>query len=213
MAMLSHLKANACRLLLVAILFVGSAVRVPAQSPPERAWFGLSISCTECRRTETRTGERWSFAVPPHLLAVEAGSPAADAGLLAGDVLTHIDGLSLASNAGADRLASVRPGQMVSFAATRGTRQLEVTVRAAALRIGARTTEAPRMVSAAQPRSAADSDQQLRFSGPFGDADVMVRGPATTTVTIAERECWMEIRTGEAVVRLALREGCRKAAP
>ena len=87
------------------------------------------------------------------------------------------------------------------------------TVRAAAVRSAARTTEAPRTVSAAQPRSAAGPDQQLRFSGPFGGADVTVRGPATTTVTIAERECWMEIRAGEAVVRLALREGCRKAAP
>ena len=99
---------------------------------------------------------------------------------------------------------------MVAFTATRGARQLEVTVRAAAVRVGAWTTEVPRTDSSARPRSAADSDQQLRFSGPFGDADVMVRGPATTTVTIAERECCMEIRTGEAVVRLALREGCRK---
>jgi hypothetical protein len=42
---------------------------------------------------------------------------------------------------------------------------------------------------------------------------VVVRGPAATSVTFAERECWMEIRVRDAVVRLMLREKCQKVSP
>jgi membrane-associated protease RseP (regulator of RpoE activity) len=50
--------------------------------------------------------------------------------------------------------------------------------------------------------------QPLRFSGSFGNADITVHGGANTVVSMADRECWMEIRTGDAVIRLERRDGC-----
>jgi hypothetical protein len=56
-----------------------------------------------------------------------------------------------------------------------------------------------------------EAQAPLRFSGSFGNSDITVRGPANTVVLIADRECWMEVRTGDAVVRLQLRDGCGKS--
>ncbi len=57
------------------------------------------------------------------------------------------------------------------------------------------------------------AQQPVRFSGSFGNSDITVRGAGNTTVTIADRECWMEIRSSDAVVRLQLRDGCTKKPP
>jgi membrane-associated protease RseP (regulator of RpoE activity) len=194
-------------------LVAASSSGLRAQDPvADRPWFGFSLSCTECSRTETRAGERWSFSLPPELLAIEPGSPAAGAGLRAGDVLTHVGGVSLTTEAGTERLAMVRPGQSVAFTAIRGGGRFDVIVRAAVQRISVGSIEPPRTETRDPSRlPLTEPGPPVRYAGPFGNADVVVRGPANTTVLMAERECWMEIRAGGAVIRLSLGDGCGRA--
>lgn len=203
------------------VVLAGSPVPSMAQSPaeagpptqpgqaPARTWFGFSIACSNCRKMETATEERWDFSVAPSLLAIAPGSPAANAGLLAGDVLTHIDGVSLTTEAGAARLASVRPGDQVTFSARRDSRTLNVVVQAGGRSIEGPTRPVPEGSTSGRAASPA---QPIRFSGPFGTSDVEVRGPANSSVLIGERDCWMEIRSGDVIVRLTRREGCRGTA-
>jgi hypothetical protein len=181
-----------------------AAEAVPAQPQGGRPWFGFSITCGECRMRETAAGERWSFTVPPEVQAVEAGGPADRAGLRPGDIILTIDALALTSEAGTERLAAMRAGQLATFSVRRGTRLIDVEVAAMLHPVLA---EAPRVRGAERTPAPA---LPPRFAGSFGNVRVDVRGPANTSVMIAERECWMEIRSGQAVVRLELREGCSR---
>jgi len=76
-------------------------------------------------------GYRWTFHTPPRLYSVDPDGPADRAGLRRGDVLTHIDGVSLTSEAGGTRLAQVRPGQRVSLVYRRGDAVRTTSIRAA----------------------------------------------------------------------------------
>lgn len=226
----------------------GTDTAAVARQAASRAWFGFSLSCSDCTMTSTSAGMRWRFSVPPGIVAIEPGSPAERAGLRVGDVLVAVDGMSLASDSGAEHFASVRPGQSPRFTVRRGGRSLQIPVRTEQYwwyyryyRTGNReaSAAAPTKLRVAEPESVAtrrlvftatkvepkkvqeaqdtarrvrvavkEAQAPLRFSGSFGNSDVTVRGSANTVVTIADRECWMEIHTSDAVVRLRLRDGC-----
>lgn len=83
-----------------------------------RVWpgaLGIGLGCADCD-----LGPPWRFDDEPVVIAVEADSPAARAGLRPGDVLTHVNGLAVTSSAGARRLAALEPGEKVEFRFTRG---------------------------------------------------------------------------------------------
>jgi hypothetical protein len=163
-------------------------------------------------------GDRWEFTSPPRILAVEDGSPAARAGLRTGDLLTHIDGVPLTSDAGSEQLAAVAPGQTVEWTYRRDGEQ-----RTATMTVDTRPPPPVRVETPPHPRPdrpppardvqlspppPAARDNTVRFSGDFAGADVTVRGPATTVVLYAEQQCVLEIRTSDTVIRLAAPGKC-----
>jgi hypothetical protein len=162
-------------------------------SPPEilpEGWFGFGISCDDCGFRGRGSGRTMYFGEPPVVENVEAGSPAARAGIRRGDRLTHVDGLALTTSAGAQRFSRIRPGQSVNWTYRRGS--AAHSVRATASR---RPDVPPAPPSPAAPRAprTPSAAQQVRFSGAVGNTDVEVRG-APVTITRDER-------TGETVIR------------
>ena len=190
------------------LLLLGTgAVSVPppnralAQRAGQSAWFGFSIQCSNCRSIDGPTGHTWEFTSPPEIVAVEARSPADVAGLVAGDVLTHVDGIPLTTPRGSSRLADARPADTLVFTYRRGALIRQATIRAG------RPPEPPQI---AQQRpsvpTAPPPKRDVSFSGSFGNVGIVVRGSAT--VMVAEHECWMEIRSADAVIHLSTRAGC-----
>jgi len=158
-------------------------------SPPDilpEGWFGFGISCDRCGIRKHEDDVRMFFGEPPTVESVEPGSPAARAGIHRGDRLTHVDGLALTTQAGAQRFQAIRPGQAVTWTYRRGSGSY--TARASAARRPDFQQGAPRA-----PRATAAAAQQLRFSGAVAGSDVEVRG---APVTIVRDE-----RTGELVIR------------
>jgi len=72
---------------------------------------------------------RWHFHSQPRVSSVQPGSPADQAGIRRGDVLTRIDGVRLDSGGGGERFSEVEPGQTVRWTIRRGRveRTVEVT--------------------------------------------------------------------------------------
>lgn len=66
-------------------------------------------------------GYQWSFEEYPRIFSVDDGGPADQAGIRRGDLLTHIDGLSLLSEEGGKHLGQVQPGQRVEVVYQRGS--------------------------------------------------------------------------------------------
>lgn len=90
--------------------------------------FGVAISCGECGWR--RSGGRLRFVTGefPVVDAVEAGGPAAQAGLAVGDVLISIDGHPIPSDEGGRRLGALEAGERVTLEVRRGDRILEVSI-------------------------------------------------------------------------------------
>lgn len=230
---------------------VSGAGVVAAQDALPGAWFGFGISCTSCgwERPSAGGAVRWSFQEPPRILSVESGSPAARAGLRGGDVLTHIDGVSLTTTEGGRRFGAVRPGETVRLTYTRdgATATVEIAaerrpgptaalaelqreltagrdslVRLYARRAGNATGQSTRDMTAAYERDlierlrsraaaarAEERYEELRFSGSVGDTDVEVRGNGSVITTILEQGRDIIIVTGDAQIRVRVREARR----
>ena len=151
---------------------------------PAKAWLGFGIACGDCELT-TRSGmSTWSFRRPPVVAEVTAGSPAARAGLRAGDTLIALDGVSLVAEAGGERLSRMEPGQKLTLAYRRGY-------------AGTAT-----LVSTKKPESdAPDEAGPLTFSGTVGGTEIEVRG-GTTEVTADKAAGTLEIRGRDITVRV-----------
>lgn len=91
-------------------------------------WMGFMLECRNCGEDED-TGT-FRFFDPPVLTRVEPNSPAARAGLRAGDRLTHMDGVALTSQVGWPRFNAIQPGQEVRFTYTRDGQQHQAILSA-----------------------------------------------------------------------------------
>jgi serine protease Do len=128
---------------------------------------------------------------------VAGGSPAARAGLQAGDVITHIDGVSILTPAGARRFGSVVPGQRVRLTVRRNRQTLTRTMT-----LGGRPeVRAAAAVRASSPRPARAVERRpLRYTGKFDDVSVEVWSVGGPTVErIGDT---MVISVGGTVVKL-----------
>lgn len=95
-----------------------------------RGTLGIGISCSRCilQYTQGRTGASWEFAEYPEVISVTAGGSADRAGLQAGDVLTHVDGLDITSADGGARFGSLEPGETIEIRYRRGDRSRTATL-------------------------------------------------------------------------------------
>ena len=113
------------------------AADMDAPQPPglvtPRGWFGFGFECNQCiaRRAVRDSAPVWTFSTLPRVYSVDLGSPAAQAGLQRGDILTRIDGVSILSPDGGRRFGLIRPGQSVRWTVLRDGAPLEVVAQAA----------------------------------------------------------------------------------
>jgi hypothetical protein len=98
-----------------------------------RGWFGFGFLCDECsaKSGATDSAAVWRFGSWPRVYSVDLGSPAARAGLRRGDVITHIDGVSILTLEGGRRFGAIRPGQAVRWGVVRAGTPRIVVGRAA----------------------------------------------------------------------------------
>ncbi len=108
---------------------------VPPAPPPPPApegWFGFGFECSDCgwEKPDPSRQAAFRFRESPQIYSVDPGSPSEQAGLQRGDVLTHIDGVPLASPEGSQRFFAVQPGQKIRFGHQRSGRSAEIEMTA-----------------------------------------------------------------------------------
>jgi S1-C subfamily serine protease len=176
-------------------------------------WFGFGIQCTKCQwSVEEDTGlSAWEFSSPPEISSIQAGSPAAAAGLRRGDVLLEIDGEPLVSERGGQRFGSVEPGQQVRWTYRRGGETRTTTATA-----GQRPNMPPPPPPAPEPDAEplaytgvarayiASATNKLRYSGLVGATSVEVRGTGSVVVNIIEPGREIEIVTSDSRTRIRM---------
>lgn len=170
---------------------------VPVRPPPSTPALGFSIECSDCSLQLLGEGEDWvwSFSEAPVVKRVEPGGPAHDAGLRAGDVLTHIDGVRLTSAEGGRRFGALKGGDRITLTYRRGAVEREATLvarEAASWGIEATPAVPVDPVEWAQP-------DITRFTGSLGDAVVQVTGGR---VSVMETDDEIVIRSSDITVRI-----------
>ena len=175
-------------------------------------WFGFGIQCTECRWSvddEDGTSE-WEFSTPPEVSSIQAGSPAAAAGLQRGDVLLEIDGESLVTEEGGRRFGSVKPGQDVRWTYARDGETRTTTATAAERQAPTAPLPPTRppagYVGATGVGYTAADLSALRYSGLVGATSVEVRGAGSVVVNIIDPGREIEIVTADSRTRIRLDE-------
>jgi hypothetical protein len=100
---------------------------IPTEDALPRGWSGFGLTCSNCGGAPGDSGKPpvWEFGTLPTIYIVEPGSPAGRAGIQIGDVLTHLDGVSLLTKEGGRRFGALQPGQRVRWTVLRGGRVIE----------------------------------------------------------------------------------------
>lgn len=106
---------------------VAAGAVVAPSAPGVSPWIGIAFSCSDC--TADTANRRWIFRSAPEVYSVESGSPAYVAGLRRGDVLTHVDGVSITSDDGGRRWAQMKAGVAVRVNYTRAGTPRVATIR------------------------------------------------------------------------------------
>lgn len=98
-----------------------------------RGWFGFGFQCGDClvMSNPADSAAVWQFGSRPSIYSVDLGGPAARAGFRRGDVITHLDGISILTSEGGRRFGAIRPGQTVRWAVLRDGTPRTVVARAA----------------------------------------------------------------------------------
>jgi membrane-associated protease RseP (regulator of RpoE activity) len=94
--------------------------------------FGFALGCLpSCTHTRASDGTQYyRHDGPPPVVAVREGGPADRAGMRVGDRVTHVDGLSIVSEAGGLRFLSAARGREMRLTLDRGGRAVEVELKA-----------------------------------------------------------------------------------
>ena len=186
------------------------AVPRPTLALLPSGWFGFGIQCTECRWSvddEDGTSE-WEFSTPPEISSIQAGSPAAAAGLRRGDILLEIDGELLVSEEGGRRFGSVKPGQNVRWTYSRDGETRTTTATAAERQAPTAplppTRPAAGYVGVRSLGYTASDLTALRYSGLVGETSVEVRGAGSVVVNIIDPGREIEIVTADSRTRIRL---------
>ena len=99
-----------------ALADIPGAIDLPELDLQPLGWFGFGLSFSGTRRRlPDGKGARWDFDSPPEVHSLTPDGPAQRAGLQAGDLLTHIDGVRLDTKRGGGIFSKVVPGQSVEF--------------------------------------------------------------------------------------------------
>jgi S1-C subfamily serine protease len=91
---------------------------------------GFAIDCDDCGKERVDGVETFRFRKPPTVTSVEPGSEAANAGVRAGDRLTHVDGVSLTSASAWPRWSGIVAGQSIALTFQRDGQSQRVVIRA-----------------------------------------------------------------------------------
>ena len=169
----------------------------------------MSIECSDCalevnkNRGAAEAVPVWTFRTAPRVERLQVDGPAAKAGLRAGDVLTHIDGVALTSEDGGRRFGAVQPGDTVVLRYRRNATEADAVLVAApqewvvvAPKARAVPVEGERVVTARAPTPV---EETTRFSGVLGETQVVVTGGP---ITVTRTETEIVIRSQDIVVRV-----------
>lgn len=144
--MVLTLRRAACVVLIVAM----RANPAAAQQRPDTArsgdirplLFGFALECIVCAQGEHGRGRGGGQApaatyriTVPHVIAVAPGSAAEQAGIRPGDMLLSIDGLSVVTKAGEERLTHAKAGQQVRLAFERAGKPVAVSLKLGAVHV------------------------------------------------------------------------------
>ena len=175
----------------------------------DSAYFGWGFQCTNCLKGVSETGLRMEFTAPPEIIGVEAGGPAARAGIKVGDVILTVDGESLTKRSGSDRLFNARPGKTLRIGFRRGSSRQETTIRvgpqADAEKLGSLSGRSSDEGSRSTESTA---DAPIRFSGNLDQFSIEVRGSPNVHVVMPLDESWMDIVSND--VRVKIRRAASK---
>ncbi len=187
------------------------AVPAPAAAPLRphtllpKGWFGFGLECSHCvvRISKEDNVPEWIFMSYPSLENVEVGSPAYEAGMRAGDVLTYINGHELTSAEGGRLFGAVQPGDTVELRYVRDN-----TARDASVVAGERVwtvavpVAEPTEYVVAAPAPKYTQPTTTRFTGVLGDAHIQVTGGP---ITVSRTEEEVVIQSRDITVRIRKR--------
>ena len=109
-----------------------TAGRLEGIDPSATGTLGIGVSCGRCGWIdEGRARLSWRAADPLEVIFVDDPGPGRAAGLEVGDMITHVDGVSVTTPAGAELLSSITSGTTYELRVRRAGATLRVAVVAA----------------------------------------------------------------------------------